>query len=104
MDTTQQFRILADTWEEETILLSSSQKAAQHPAHQAIIEMGSPVVTHILQRMKERGGHWFEALSAITGANPIPTTHHGNIAAMQQDWLKWGAANGYIPQESTPDA
>ena len=102
MDTTQQFRILADTWEEETILLSSSQKAAQHPAHQAIIEMGSPVVTHILQRMKERGGHWFEALSAITGANPIPTTHHGNIAAMQQDWLKWGAANGYIPQESTP--
>ena len=89
------FERLADEWESETILLSSSDQAADHPAHHAIIDMGEPVVPLILARMRSQGGHWFHALQAITGANPIKPSERGNIPAMQAAWQEWGKLNGY---------
>ena len=90
-----QFDRLADEWETETALLSFSDQAADHPAHHAIIGMGEPVVPLILARMQSQGGHWFHALHAITGANPIKPSERGNIAAMQAAWQEWGKLNGY---------
>lgn len=89
------FDRLADEWEIETALLSSSDQAADHPAHYAIIDMGEPVVPLILARMRSQGGHWFHALQAITGANPVKPSERGNIAAMQAAWQEWGKLNGY---------
>ena len=89
------FECLADEWETETALLSISDQAAQHPAHHAIIDMGEPVVPLILARMQSQGGHWFHALQAITGANPIKPSERGNIATMQAAWQEWGKLNGY---------
>ena len=89
------FDRLADEWETETALLSISDQAAQHPAHHAIIGMGEPVVPLILARMQSQGGHWFHALHAITGANPIKPSERGNIAAMQAAWQEWGKLNRY---------
>lgn len=57
--------------------------------------MGEPVVPLILARMQSQGGHWFHALHAITGANPIKPSERGNIAAMQAAWQEWGKLNGY---------
>ena len=91
----QRFIELADQWEKETVFLSNSDRAAEHPAHMEIISMGEPAVPLILERMRSQGGHWFHALPDITGANPVKPTERGNVPAMQEAWLEWGARNGY---------
>ena len=91
----ERFLELADQWENETVLLSRTDMAIEHPAYQKIIDMGEPAVPLILQRMKSQGGHWFVALREITNANPVEPADRGNIPEMQNAWLKWGRANGY---------
>ena len=92
----QRFTKLADQWEIETVFLSSSERASKHPAYQEIIGMGKQAVPLILERMREQRGHWFIALRAITGANPVKPADRGKVAVMQASWLEWGEANGYI--------
>ena len=92
----QRFTELADQWEKETVFLSNSDRAAEHPAHMEIISMGEPAVPLILERMRETGGHWDHALGDITGANPVKRSDWGNIAAIQASWLEWGEANGHL--------
>ena len=91
----ERFRELADQWEIETVLLSNSNQAAEHPAHQEIISMGEPAVPLILKRMQSQGGHWFHALREITNANPVKPEDRGNVGAMQAAWLEWGEDHGY---------
>ena len=91
----ERFQELADQWENETALLSSSDQATEHPAYQAIVKLGEQAVPLILERMQSQGGHWFHALHDITNADPVKPTDHGNIVAMQESWLQWGAENGY---------
>ena len=92
----QRFTELADQWEIETVFLSSSEQASKHPAYQEIIGMGKQAVPLILERMQAERGHWFIALRAITGANPVKPADRGKVAVMQASWLEWGEANGYI--------
>ena len=91
----ERFRKLADQWEYETILLSSTDQVTEHHAHREIVSMGEPAVPLILERMQSQGGHWFHALRAITGADPISPEERGTIAAMQEAWLDWGGRNGF---------
>ena len=58
--------------------------------------MGPPMVPFILERIRSQGGHWFEALQQITGADPVSPADYGNIAAMQNSWLQWGERNDYV--------
>ena len=90
------FNQLADQYEIETVFMSNSWHASNHPAYQEIISMGEPAVPLILKRMQAEGGHWFIALRTITGANPVKPDDRGKIAIMQASWLEWGEANGYI--------
>ena len=92
----QRFTELADQWEIETVFLSSSEQASKHPDYQEIIGMGKQAVPLILERMQAERGHWFIALRAITGANPVKPADRGKVAVMQASWLEWGEANGYI--------
>ena len=92
----ERFNQLADQWERETALLSRKGRAIKHPAYQEIIGMGERAVPLILERMQAQRGHWFIALRAITGANPVKRSDRGKIAVMQASWLEWGEANGYI--------
>ena len=91
----ERFRILADQWENETVFMSFSDQAAEHPAHQEIISMGEAAVPLILERMQSRGGHWFHAFQDITNENPLKPVDHGDIGAMQAAWLECGESNGY---------
>ena len=91
----ERFQELADQWENETVLMSNSDEAAAHPAHQEIVGMGEAVVPLILERMQSRGGHWFHALRDITGADPVSPEDRGNVATMQASWLDWGNRNGF---------
>ena len=92
----QRFTELADCWEKETWFLSSSSRAVEHPAHKEIVSMGEPVVPLILERMRGQRGHWYFALRAITGANPVNAADRGKVAVMEQAWLRWGEINGYV--------
>ena len=91
----ERFRQLADQWEDETKYLSNPHQMAGHPAYQEILGMGIAAVPLILDRMKDRGGHWFSTLRAITAADPVPPQDRGNVPAMTSAWLEWGESNGY---------
>lgn len=88
------FEILAAQWREQAAPLSSSTDRAMLPAYQAIIGMGESALPFIFEEMRNRGGHWFWALRAITGGNPVPPQHRGNVEAMTQDWLQWWRDRG----------
>lgn len=85
----EQFATLAEQWKTETALLSSSTALASHPAYRTIIALGPRVVPLLLRDLERTSAHWFEALQAITGEEPVPREHWGNIAAMRADWLAW---------------
>ena len=91
----ERFTELADLWENETVFLSNPDRITEHRAHREIVSMGESAVPLILQRMQAQGGHWFYALRAITGANPVKPDDRGKVAVMQESWLEWGKANGY---------
>ena len=92
----ERFAELADRWESETVLLSNSDRAAAHPAHREIVSMGESAIPLILDRMNAQGGLWFHALSELTGANPVKSGDRGKVQVMQDSWLRWGEANGYM--------
>jgi hypothetical protein len=90
------FLSLAQEWKSATAHLSSITDISLHPAYQRIIGMGEMAVPFILQEMSDRPDHWFWALKAITGDNPVLPEHQGRIKLMTKDWLIWGRRKGYI--------
>jgi hypothetical protein len=93
---TEHFERLAVQWKSDTALLSSTTAMVSHPAYQAIVSLGPLVVPLLLRDLEREPAHWFEALHAITGEDPVPREHWGNIVAMRADWLAWGRQHGMI--------
>lgn len=91
-----QFHSLADQWRRETGMLSSINKMVMHPAYQRIIGMGAGAIVPILRELQRRPDHWFWALSAITGENPVPQECVGNLRQMADAWTDWGRKRGYL--------
>src|SRR5262245_53433918 len=91
----QRFQRLAAAWHKAVAHHSSSRIRENHPAYQEIIGMGQAVVPLLLQDLEVNRRHWFTALAVITGADPIPAEHAGNIPKMAEDWLRWGKEHGY---------
>jgi hypothetical protein len=92
----EQFETLAEQWRAETALLSSTTAMVAHPAYRAIIALGPLAVPHLLRDLEREPVHWFEALKALTGDDPVPPAHWGDIAAMRTDWLAWGRQRGLV--------
>lgn len=90
----ERFADLVHRWREETAFLSSSTAQAAHPAYQQIVGMGPDALPLILRELEDRGGHWFWALKAITGVDPVPPGERGRVQAMRQAWLHWGREQG----------
>src|SRR5262249_54444280 len=93
--TAEKFQRLATTWHKAVAHHSSSRIRDNHPAYQEIIGMGPAVVPLLLRDLETNRRHWFAALAAITGTDPVPAEHAGNIPKMTEDWLRWGRENGY---------
>ena len=89
------FKILAEKWQRETAVLSIISQKVLHPAYQQIIGMGSDALPLLLRELERSPNHWFWALKAITGANPIHPRNRGRLKLMAQDWLEWGRDHGY---------
>jgi len=82
------FRKYYGKWYDETKYLSSS-KMFENKYYKDIISLGISVVPSIIKKLREEPTHLFEALVEITGQDPVPESHWGNIEQMALDWVKW---------------
>ena len=90
------FSNLEKEWKESTPMLSSITDIVMHPSYQQIIGMGPTAIPLIFLSMRRELGHWFWALCAITGENPVSTEHRGKIKEMTDAWLGWGRKQLYL--------
>ena len=86
----EEFQALADEWLADTRYESRVQSMIVHPSYQRIVGMGERALPLILQRLERETDHWFPALQAIAGENPVPPEDAGNLDAMTRSWLQWG--------------
>jgi hypothetical protein len=77
-------------------MLSSVTEIVMHPSYQQIIGMGPTAIPLIFLSMRREHDHWFWALSAITGENPVHIEHRGKIKEMTDAWLDWGQKHLYL--------
>jgi hypothetical protein len=89
------FLDLVATWKRERGPHSSSARLAEHPAYQEIIGLGPEVIPLLLRELERQPDHWFRALHALTGANPVPPESRGKVREMAEAWLRWGREQGY---------
>lgn len=94
--TQQQFEMLAERWRNETGMYSVDTRKVSHPAYLNIISMSHQAIPLILNELRERGGHWYQALEAILGYNPIQTDAPLSIRELKEKWLDWGKQQGHI--------
>src|ERR1700738_3843048 len=80
---------LVATWKRERGPHSASARLAEHAAYQQIIGMGPEVVPLLLRELEREPDHWFRALHALTGADPVPETSRGKVREMSEAWLTW---------------
>lgn len=90
------FLTLKNAWEAETTFLSTARDICLNSNYQQIVGMGPVAIPLILNEMQRNMGHWFWALNAITGEDPVRFSHKGNMEAMTNDWLAWGKSQGYL--------
>lgn len=77
-------------------MLSSSTEKVMHPAYQRIIGLGPAVIPLVLRDLEQQGGHWFWALRALTGENPVKPEDAGQVRKMTESWLEWGRQRGLV--------
>ena len=82
------FREYYDKWYNETKYLSSS-KMFENKNYRDINSLGINVVPSIIKKLKEEPVHLFEALVEITGKDPVPENHWGDVDQMARDWISW---------------
>ena len=90
-----EFCHLVIQWKRETRFLSSLDKICTHTAYQRIIGMGEKVLPFIFCELETDPAHWFWALSAITGENPVQSYQRGNLKEMTRVWVEWARSHGY---------
>lgn len=90
------FRELAEQWRRDRPRSSSATRMASHPAYVKIIDMGPRAIPLLLLELRDRPDHWFAALHAVTGENPVPEESRGRLPQMAAAWIAWGERNGYI--------
>jgi hypothetical protein len=76
----------------------------RNPFYFRIVGMGPRALPFIFSHLQNETelrepNHWFPALNAITGVDPVPTENRGNIRQMAGAWLEWGRQEGYLYAE-----
>ena len=92
----QRFNRLRDAWREESFFSSKHGAMLSSSAYLSIIAMGKDALPFIFNEMRQQPEHWFIALNAITGINPVKKENRGDINAMTQDWLNWAVQHRYV--------
>jgi len=87
---------LAKEWQEGRPRGVDVAEMSSHLAYQQIIGMGTIAIPFILSSLRRKVDHWFVALYAITGQNPVPEKCKGNVMEVASAWIKWGRLNRYV--------
>ena len=96
-DTEKELSLLASEWKRTRQKTSSSiLKMVTHPAYQRIIGKGERAIPFLLHEIQREPDHWFWALTAITGEDPVPDEDRGELPAMTRSWVEWGRKRGYL--------
>jgi len=87
------FRERCERWKEDTRHLSSITKMISHPSYLRIIGLAGESYGHelerlLLQELQSEPDHWFAALAAISGEDPVQPEHDFDEAVSA--WLEWG--------------
>lgn len=91
-----EFNRLMLEWKTTRRATSSTTAIVTHPAYQRIIGLGRPALPLILRELSRELDHWFWALKAISGDDPVPPEHIGRMRQMAKDWIEWGRKHGYV--------
>lgn len=93
----ERFSILKQKWLSETRFLSSATTICTKQEYQEIIGMGKLAIPFMLRDFTNGElNHWFWALTAITGENPITEDIAGDMQKMADVWIDWGKNQGII--------
>jgi hypothetical protein len=95
-DLERRFAELVEKWRAGVYFTSSATVMVEHPAYQAIIRLGKPVVPLILRDLQRDPEWWFAVLTGITGEDPVRPEHAGRPEEMTADWLEHAARRGYV--------
>lgn len=90
------FYNLVQGWHSERGISSSISEIVGCRSYLAIIGMGEKAVPMIIAKLRDEGDdpdHWFVALEAITGQNPILEKDYGDTVKMASRWLAWAQEN-----------
>ncbi len=87
---------LRDEWKHESRYLSNTAQMALLWPYQQLIGMGMNAVPLILSELNREPDHWFWALEAITGENPVPRDGAGDVEASAKTWVAWGEREGLM--------
>jgi len=95
----QSFREHVERWKDETGHSSSMTKALAHPSYLRIIGLARDSAGHeierlILRELESDPDHWFAALNAVTGEDPVKPEHDFDESV--NAWLEWGREKGII--------
>jgi len=90
----ERFSLLRDEWKAKSKYISNTAQMSILWPYQQIIGMGLDAVPYILAELKRESDHWFWALEAITGENPVPPDSLGDVDASAQAWIDWGRGKG----------
>jgi hypothetical protein len=90
----ERFRRLVQDWRADVGPSSSPTEMAIHPAYQRITGMGPAAVPLLLAELEHEPDHWFWALKAITGVDPVDPAQRGILTEMAKAWLAWGRTRG----------
>jgi hypothetical protein len=66
---------------------------AMHPSYQRIIGLGPAALPLIFNELAREPDHWFWALKAITGEDPVPPSARGKLRKMTELWLQWAVSH-----------
>jgi hypothetical protein len=89
------FRELVRQWKEATAFTSSTNEISMDAAYQQIIGMGRDALPLIFAELRRKPDHWFWALKAITGEDPVEPADWGKIKRMAETWLAWADQHGF---------
>lgn len=95
-DAEPRFNELLKQWKSANRSKSLVRDLAMHPAYQQIIGLGKDALPYILRELKRELDHWFWALEAISGENPVPKSSLGDMEEMARIWLDWGREHEYV--------
>lgn len=98
-DLRERFEQLRDEWKAQSQHLSNTAQIAMLWSYQQIIGMGTPVVPLILAELRRETDHWFWALEAISGENPVPPEAAGKVEQTAKAWLDWGRGKGLLSDD-----